>query len=333
MMTADTDLIRITRNGHLDCVHRGRIVVTDSTGRVIFAAGDAQALAYLRSVAKPFQAQALFETDAVQHFQLSEPEIAIIAGSHSGTPAHTNIVAHLLAKLGLEPTSLQCGSMPPLSPTAYRDLLLSGHAPNTLHHNCSGKHSGMLACCLAQGWDLAHYTHVDHPVQVLNRRLIAQAAGLVPDAVDLSPDGCSVPTFGLPLVNIAQMMAHFGDMVKNQASSPLGIIGRAMQARPLIYSGENRIDADLVRATKGSLLAKDGAEGLMAVAIPERGLGIALKVSDGSQRAIMPVIRKVLSWLDSLPPDAEAELSAKYPPYLMNNIGQPAAQIEVALEL
>ncbi len=332
-MRYDTELIRITRNGHLDCVHRGRVAVVDASGQVIFAAGDPHAPAYLRSVAKPFQAQALYETGAASRFQLSEREIAIIAGSHSGTPAHTGIVAHLLAKIGLEPAALQCGMTPPLSPIAYRELLLSGHTPTTLHHNCSGKHSGMLACCLTQSWDIAHYPHADHPLQILNRRLIAEAAGLPVDRVDVALDGCSVPTFGMPLVNIAQMMAHFGSTIKDTAASPLGEIGQAMLAYPLVYSGENRIDADLVQAAKGGLLAKDGAEGLIAVTIPERGLGIALKVSDGNQRAIMPTLIHLLKSLDVLSPDAEAELTAKYPPWLVNVAGQPSAQIDVMLDV
>jgi L-asparaginase II len=328
----DVELIQIVRNGYVDCVHRGRIAVVDRHGKVIYSAGDIQAMGYLRSIAKPFQAITVIETGAAAHFQLTREELAIASGSHNGTTYHTDIVQRVLAKIGLGADALHCGVLAPLSRRAYEDLLLSGHRPTVLNHNCSGKHTMMLASCVAKGWDIPSYTRIEHPVQQHIYRRVAECADLSPDAVDISPDGCSVPTFGLPLYNVAVMFMQLGVATLDAPNSSLGQIGRVMQEYPLTYSGEKRLDSDMTLITQGRLIAKDGAEAIIGVAVPQHGVGIALKVSDGAQRAIVPALLHVMRKLGYISADEYAQLEVKHPPIVTIHTGEQAAIIQTMLE-
>ncbi|HEX2619810.1 MAG TPA: asparaginase [Phototrophicaceae bacterium] len=328
--TYDVDLIHIIRNHQLDCAHRGRVVVVDHSGSILFAAGDSQAPGYLRSIGKPFQAAAMIASGAATRYDFAPEERVIAAGSHNGTPYHIALVAGMLDKIGLAPDALQCGISAPLNKTTYEELLLSGQHPGVLHHNCSGKHTGMLASCQTHGWDIDHYTHADHPVQQLILEQVAAAADLALDQIELSPDGCSVPTFGIPLYNVAVMFRRLGTSIQEN-NSPLGQIARLMQQYPRIYSGQQRLDADLTAISKGKLIVKDGAEGIVGVAVPEHGVGIALKVSDGSQRAIVPTLLKVLAHFGYLTADEIAQLEVLYPPVILNHKGERAADIQTVL--
>lgn len=332
MMTfTDVELIQTIRNDYVDCVHRGRLVVVDAAGGVIFSAGDSAAPGYLRSIGKPFQAASMIASGAAAQYQLTDEELALAAGSHSGTPYHTALVAGMLRKLDLTPDALRCGVIPPLNKSAYEDLLLTGQRPGPLHHNCSGKHTGMLATCRTHNYELETYTHADHPVQQQIRQFIAAAAELAPAAIDLSSDGCTVPTFGIPLLHVALMFCNLGLATRDAPASPLGRIGRIMQRLPYTYSGEMRLDAEFVRVTGGKLIVKDGAEGIVGVAVPERGVGVAIKVSDGSQRAIIPALLRVLHRLDILTTEEVAAMEKLYPPVIYNLRGEVAAQIHTVI--
>jgi L-asparaginase II len=328
----DVELVHVVRGARVDCIHRGRLALTDTAGQVVYAAGDPAALVYLRSCTKPFQALAALRSGAADQFGFTDEELALMAGSHNGTPEHTRLAAGILAKIGASPDDLQCGVGIPLSQEAYQKLLLSGHQPTALEHNCSGKHSGMLAACRAQGWDLATYRAWDHPVQVLIREIVAEFAGLPADSIHLAHDGCGVPTFGLPLRNLAQMFAHLGASAQDP-NSDLGRIARAMQQYPLIFSGHKRIDAALVIGTGGRLIAKGGAEGALGVSIPQHGLGIALKTSDGNQRAHLPALIALLLDRGYISADEAAAIDALMPAAITIHTGDQAGEIKPVLPL
>jgi L-asparaginase II len=325
-MLHDVDLIHIVRGGMLDCVHRGRLVITDTQGDILFAAGDADEAVYMRSIAKPFQAATVIETGAAERFGLTDQEIAIMAGSHSGTSPQAELVAGILAKIGAQVNDLHCGAQPPLDHAAARDLIARGERGTALNHNCSGKHSGMLAACIAQGWPLDSYTHFDHPLQQWNLRTLAAAAKLNPAQIGVALDGCSVPTFALPLRNIAAAFAQLGAA---PADTPLGRVARAMAAYPTIYSGERRQDAAITRATNGRLIAKDGAEGAFGIAVSDQGVGVALKISDGASRAQMPALITVLHRLGYLSDDEAQTLDAQYPRAVTIHTGEIAGEMQV----
>lgn len=328
----DVELVHIVRAGVVDCVHRGRVVVVDRDGQPLYAAGDIDAPGFLRSIAKPFQAAAVLELGAERVSAFTTEALALASGSHSGTPRHLAIVREMLASLRLDADALHCGASAPLNREAHDALIASGGQPSALTNNCSGKHAAMLAACLANGWDIRTYTQPDHPLQQAIAAYIAEVCGVTLHALHLAPDGCGVPTFGLPLVNIAHSFARLG-LATAAGDGALGRVGRAMQAHPLVYSGEKRIDAALTQLTGGRLIVKDGAEAIVGLALPEQGVGIAVKISDGGQRALLPLLVHLLLRLGYLRM-AEAEaLEAAFPPYVFTVAGQRAGTIEAVLAI
>lgn len=328
----DVELVHITRGGVVDCVHRGHLVVVDHAGEVRFAAGDTDAVAYLRSCAKPFQALAVIRSGAADLFAFTPEELAVMAGSHNGTTEHTHIVEGILEKIGAGKEALLCGVGAPISRSAYESLLLSGQRPSVLQHNCSGKHSGMLAACRAQGWDMATYLQADHPLQQMILQITAELAGMNADDIVLALDGCGVPTFGLPMRSIALLFARLGTTALDE-SSDLGYIARVMQQHPLLFSGEGRVDASIVRATNGRLVAKDGAEGLLGIGVPDHDAGIALKISDGNQRAHIPAAAALMRGMGCISQDEADTLEKLMPSVVRNNHGQPAGEMRAVFSM
>jgi L-asparaginase II len=327
---ADVELVHVLRGGLIDCIHRGRVSVVDTAGKTLFAAGDADAVVYLRSCAKPFQALVVIRSGAAQQFALTTEELAVIAGSHNGTSAQTALVQGILDKIGADSGALQCGPGAPISRTAYENLLLQGQKPSALQHNCSGKHSGMLAACQARGWPLDGYLHADHPVQQMVTNIIAEYTDLRPADLVLALDGCGVPTFGLPLHRVALLFARLGAAARD-ASSELGIIARAMQQHPLLFSGEGRVDTALVSATQGRLISKDGAEGLLGIGVTDQRAGIALKISDGNQRAQIPIMAALMQRWGYLSADEAHTLDTLIPSTIRNNLGQITGEMRAVL--
>jgi L-asparaginase II len=326
----DVELVHVIRGGMVDCVHHGCVAVTNVDGELLFAAGDADDVVFLRSSAKPFQALAAVRSGAVDHFDLSVEELAIIAGSHTGRPNHTQLVTGILHKIGAEVSDLQCGASPPLDNGAGHEFLSHGGHFSALHHNCSGKHSGMLAACRVKGWDIETYHHVDHPLQVMNREAMAEFAGMDAADIVIALDGCGVPTFGLPLRNIALMFARLGAASRDE-NVDLGRVGRAMQAYPYTFSGPGQVDATMMVATESRLVAKGGAEGLMSLGVSDQDVGIALKVRDGSTRAHVPALAALMlarGYMSQAEHDAWLKLKSLA---ILNNRGEQAGELRSVL--
>lgn len=321
----DVEIAQVVRGGVVDCVHRGRIVVVDRDGKILYQAGDASSVAFLRSTAKPFQAAAIVESGAAKHFHFTAPELALSAGSHSGTTDHLEILHGMMYKVGVDADDLLCGVSAPLDASAHDQLLMSGGHASTLTHNCSGKHVAMLAACKTNNWDIKHYVDREHPLQTRILQLLALTCRIESRQIQLATDGCSVPTFGLPMVNIALGCARMGLSVHQD--NALGQIAKAMQAHPLVFSGAGRYDAVLVQATQGRLIAKGGAEGLVGIGVPERGVGIAMKISDGSQRAMIPVLSSVLRQLDLISASEQTAIERAMPSAVLTNAGVQAGEI------
>jgi L-asparaginase II len=329
---SDVELVHVVRGGVLDCVHRGRVVIVDAAGDILYAAGDPDAVVYLRSCAKPFQALAAVRSGAAARYGFGSEQLAIMAGSHNGTPPQTRLVDDMLAAIGAETEDLQCGTGAPLNREAYEQLLMSGARPSVLQHNCSGKHTGMLATCRVMGWRMDNYRSPDHPLQLMIRGIIADCAGMSADDIVIAIDGCGVPTFGLPLKNIARMFAALG-AAANDESSDLGMIARAMQQHPYVFSGKNRIDTSLVVASNNRLIAKDGAEALLGVSVPEQGVGIALKISDGNNRAQIPALSALLVSRGYITADERAALEDLMPSTITIHTGQEAGEYRSVLPI
>ncbi|MCS6818234.1 MAG: asparaginase [Blastocatellia bacterium] len=312
-------VVEVVRGALVESRHRAMIVACDARGRKLFGLGDSGFMTYLRSVAKPIQALPLVTSGAARHFEITRKELAVICGSHSGEPLHTETIAQLLRKIGLQETALQCGLHPPLDAETARRLGPSGVTP--LHNACSGKHAGMLALARFLSSDLDRYLDPEHPVQQEIQRTLAQLVDLSPTAISLGGDGCGAPTFAIPLERIALAYARLVNPEAAELEAPMRAaiaeVTRAMREHPEMVGGtRHRLDTDLMRETEGRVLAKAGAEGVFALGIfpcPRfpQGLGIAIKIEDGDERrARNPVVLEVLRQLEVLDRTALEKLSA-----------------------
>ena len=256
--------VAVRRGAILESVHEVHAVAVRGD-TVVAAAGDPSHMTSLRSSAKPLQALPL----ARAYESLSEEQLAIAAASHFGTPRHVEAVRSLLAVTGGREEELECG-------------LQAGRPPEPVFHNCSGKHTGMIAVCRANGWPVDGYRRPEHPLQRLLLDEIADAAELEPDEVVTGIDGCGVVAFGVSLRRAALVFSRLEELDGGRR------IVAAMRASPELVGGEGATDTELMRAQPGAV-AKGGAEGLMCVLAPD-GTGLALKVADGSSRALRPAL-------------------------------------------
>jgi L-asparaginase II len=265
---ADPISVAARRGEIVESIHRVHAVALRG-GELLAEAGDGAFLASLRSAAKPFQAIPLAESRT----DVDEAEIAIACASHQAEPAQLEAVRSLLAKAGGSEDDLMCGSQ-------------EGRPPGALYHNCSGKHAGMLAACVARGYPFEGYHLADHPLQQWILAVLAQAAGMSEDDIPLGVDGCGVPCFALPLDRLAGAFAAL-------ESAPR--VAAAMRTHPGLVGGDGALDTELMEALPG-WIAKRGAEGLLC-AVASDGRGLALKVEDGNGRALRPALGAFLERL------------------------------------
>jgi L-asparaginase II len=286
-----TDLrIEATRGDLVESVHRVSVAVVHSEGRLLASAGDASRVTYWRSAAKPFQALPLVDDGAADAFGLTPPELALACASHSSEPIHLAVAAGMLGRIGAGPGELACGPHPPLSPAVAEQVTRDGIALTPLWSNCSGKHAGMLALARHQGWPTAGYERPGHPVQ---RRILAEVSrwtGVSAAAIPTGTDGCAAVTFALPLAAMAAAWARFGASAEPGPAR----LRAAMTAHPELVAGRGRLCTELMAASRGRVLAKVGAAGIYCAALPELGLGVALKVADGDMTATAPALLAVL---------------------------------------
>jgi L-asparaginase II len=329
---ANPVLVEVTRGKIVESVHRGSIAIADAGGTAVLTLGDVEPPVYPRSSLKPIQALPLVESGAADAFGLSEEEIALSCASHSSEPMHTERVATWLARLGLGEADLACGA----HPSRYepvRDAMICAHeAPSRLHNNCSGKHAGFLTLAKHLGAPAEGYQTHDHPVQKAVAQATAELAG-VDINMPWGVDGCAAPNFALPLSGFARALAKFADPSAQEEARAAAMrrIFKAMTAYPELVSGTGRACAVLMRAGKGRVAVKTGAEGVFAAIIPEAGLGIALKIDDGATRASEAVMAALLEKLGLLHGEEAATALAHAP--ITNTRGMIVGKLRPAAAL
>ncbi len=279
-------LAEVVRSGFVESVHRGSVVVLDASGTVVAAAGTPDAPVFPRSANKPLQAAAMLRAGAV----LAPPELALAAGSHSGEPFHVAVVRAMLAADGLGEDALGCPPALPLDPAPAQAVLAAGGGPARVLMNCSGKHAAMLRTCLAGGWPTAGYLDPGHPLQKHLRATLEELAGEPVAAVGM--DGCGAPVFALSLTGVARA---FTVLVAATPGSAERRVADAMRQHPELAGGTGR-DVTALMAGVPGLVAKDGAEGVYAAALPGVG-AVALKIEDGAGRGRVPVLVAALRLL------------------------------------
>lgn len=304
-------IINVTRGDFIESSHFVSYVVAGSDGAILDSGGDPQAAVFPRSSVKAFQALPLLESGAADAYGFTEEEIALACSSHSGEPHHVATVAAMLAKAGLDESALECGANWPLYRPAHDALIRDGAAPRPIHNECSGKHAGMLALARHRGWPHASYVSVDHPVQQAIRATLGEICNTQIEHAPCGIDGCSVPTWALPLEAVARGFARLAsgsDMSAARVEACTRILA-AVKAHPHMVAGTERFDTNVMMAVP-RLFIKSGAEGYMVAAIPHARIGIAAKCADGASRASTTAMMAVLLDLDIWTADEQEALAA-----------------------
>jgi len=314
-----------TRGPRVETIHTGGAVALDNAGKLLWSIGDPDAKTFFRSSVKCWQALPLVKTGAADRFGFTPQELALAVASHEGEEYHAATAAGMLKKLGLGPEHLRCGAHPPYSRSAAYGLARRGERPSTLHNNCSGKHSGMLASCLHNGWSIEDYLRPDHPLQAMIRAEISAASGLPESDLPYGTDGCGVPTYYLPLRNMAKMFSALGAA---PSSEPLGRLGDAMRAHPEMVAGPEEFDTQLPIATQGRLITKRGGAALGCLATRD-GIGIVVKCGDGNHDVVPPLLMRGLEVLGLLQPAEREALHAFIAPVQKNVAGAEIGELRV----
>jgi L-asparaginase II len=288
-------LVRQIRGGVVESRHRGSIVEVASDGTMRRVVGDPDTVVNLRSAVKPFGLVALVEAGGVEAFGLSEAELAIMAGSHSGEDLHVRTLQAVFRRSGVSQQLLGCGSEgAPLDALTAARLSRDGEKPGPVRHMCSGQHASLLLLCKLNDWPLTEYWRNDHPIQRVYAATVARAFATVPGSLLTSTDACGLPTYAFPLREVARAFALLADPgaipesdARSSMADALTRIRDAMLANPEMVAGSrDRLDTSVMKAVPGRILSKGGAEGLRGFAIlPRAGQtvasGLALKIEDG----------------------------------------------------
>ncbi|OAB59389.1 asparaginase [Phormidium willei BDU 130791] len=286
--------VQLLREGIVESKHHVQAVVCDRRGRVLSAAGDPETATFIRSALKPFQALAVTSTGTLERYHLSDRDLAIMCGSHQARIDQVRQVFRILWQCSIEPEQLLC----PI-PQGKR---------SPLEHNCSGKHAGMLAVCQQRQVPLTTYLKRNHPVQTLILGKVAELLQMPPDELMVARDDCGAPTYFMQLNQMASLFAQLasGDSLDMER------IVRAMTHHPDMVGGEGHFDTEVMRISNGSLVSKAGAEGIQCVGRIGDGMGLAIKVTDGSKRAKYAVALHLLRQLGWIQPDQADALAERF---------------------
>jgi L-asparaginase II len=327
-----TCTVEVLRGETVESIHRVHIAIVEAGKGLVASAGNPAHHSFVRSSIKMFQVLPLVEGGGAERFGFTSEELALCTASHGGESFHVAAAQSMLAKARLTEDALACGPHPPMHAPSAEALRAEGRAPSRIHNNCSGKHAGMLAFTIQQGWVTNGYHRATHPTQ--QRILSAVAWWMRADAKDIEQavDGCGLPTFALPLDAVAEGCARFAAAVADKKPAPLNVFD-AMVAHPEYVAGTGRLDTDLMRTVHGRLFSKVGAEGFYAAGIPERQMGVALKVEDGSGRASEPALLAALRLLDVIT-FSEHEALARYSyPDILNTRGESVGSMRTRLAM
>ena len=323
-------LVEVTRGNQTESIHRGHIVVADSQGTILYRVGNPDCIICLRSCGKPLQALPLITSGAADRFHLTPAELAVMSGSLSGQAFHVTTIRSILDKIGLDAGVLDCGIHRPSHRPTARKLEQDGEQPSPLHNNCAGKHAAMLTLCVYHGWPLENYISPEHPVQQLILNTVASLTEVPVEQIGIGIDGCGVPVFFLPLVNLARSYAK----LTSRADPAISRLMEAALSHPEMIAGSERICTDIMRTLGKRVFAKTGAEGGYAMSLMEKGWGVGIKIEDGTNRALSPVIVETLRQLQVLSREEEKSLETYHHPLIANHrkeiVGAIRAQFSLA---
>jgi L-asparaginase II len=315
----DPVLVEVLRGALVESRHRGAVAVADADGASVLAVGEVTAPVFPRSAVKPMQALALVESGAADRFGFGDEELALACSSHSGEDAHVEGVQRMLARAGLDGSALACGAHRPIYQPATFALAKIG-TPSALHNNCSGKHAGFLCVACAMGIDHSGYWRVEHPVQQKVQPVLEDLTGAVLGPECRAVDGCSVPTWAIPLEKLAYAFAKFGSGrgLSRERADAAARLCAACARKPWYVAGTGRFCTDIMTLFGARVFVKTGAEGVFCGALPGQGLGIAVKCDDGAGRAAEAIMAAVIARFLPLQSEERVALSRFINPVLRN---------------
>lgn len=293
-------LVEVTRGPKIESVHRGAVAVVDADGGRPLSLGDTQAPVFPRSAVKSIQALPVIESGAADAYDFGDRELSLACASHSGEDGHVEMARSMLERAGLDENSLECGGHWSSQGWVMRHQAKTyDDTPPAICNNCSGKHSGFICTAAHNGLDPAGYIGRDHPVQQGVNEALQSLTGAAHDEDICGTDGCSIPTYAIPL---SAMALGFSRMASGAGLEPVRAAAakrllKACMAQPFFMAGTGRFCTKVMELGEGRLFAKTGAEGVFCGAIPELGLGIALKCDDGASRAAEAMMAAVFSHL------------------------------------
>ena len=322
-------LVEVLRGAIVESRHRGAIAVVDAAGGTVAAVGDVNRPVFPRSAVKALQALPLVESGAADALALEPAELALACASHSGELAHVNAARVMLVKAGLDENALECGPQWPARMDDVARLHRAGEEPCALHNNCSGKHAGFLGLARVMGVPTAGYVGVDHPVQREIRATLESMTGASLGADVCATDGCSIPTYAVPLDRLAHAFARFGtgEGLETLRAEACRRLYHACVTQSFMVAGTERFCTDVMALFSGRVFVKTGAEGVFCAALPEKGLGIALKCDDGATRASETMMAALIAALIDLTAAEEAGLARWLRPAVTTRRGRTVGEI------
>jgi L-asparaginase II len=300
-------MVELWRGGRMESQHLGHAVICDEAGQVVQAWGNPDAIIFPRSSCKMVQALPLIESGAADAFGLTDKQLAFACASHQGAHIHSDAARAWLADLDLGEETLRCGPQKPGDKEARFEMIRAGETPCQVHNNCSGKHCGFLTLNKHLGGG-AEYIDPNHPVQMAAKEALEDTSDEASSGYGI--DGCSAPNFATSVTGLARSMAFFASAHERSGTraDAAARLVNAMRTYPEMVAGEGRACTELMRAMDGKVAIKTGADGVYIAIIPEKKLGIALKISDGATRGSECAIAAILIQLGVLDPKHPAAL-------------------------
>ena len=314
-------LVELRRGGVLESFHRGVICVVDEEGNVVYSRGDIQQVCYPRSAMKYFQHLPILVDGIFDHFGFTSRELSLMCGSHNGEPIHEEVACEMLRKIGKSVDDLGCGAQSPTRKSDWANLIKKGLQPSAIHNNCSGKHAGFLS------WNAYHkiksdsYLNPEFELQQRIKSVFSSFYEIKESELKLGVDGCSAPTYAMPVYNQALSYKNLVAPNKNISDALKIAAQRVVQAvtsYPEMVAGTKRYCTDLMRVTQGRIIGKTGADGVYCLAIPEKKWGISIKVDDGRMGPQYQIAQELLKHL-GLITDKEAKELDPYREFELSN--------------
>lgn len=324
--------VEVLRGSTIESHHNVMAIVLDENGKTVCEWGPSDHLTFPRSAIKMLQAYPLIETGTAEAFNLEDRHICVACASHNGERKHVIAIEEMMRKTGVKESQLACGPHAPYDQMTFHEMIREGLKLTPIVNNCSGKHTGMIATCLHLKENPDGYEKYDHPEQIRVRQALSEVMGIDVSKAPYGIDGCGIPTYALPLKNIAKGMSS---LISNRENADRRYAARkiieAVQREPFYLSGSNDFNTDFILKTEGRCVIKAGAEGVYCGVIPSMGLSFALKTEDGAARAAQAATGHLLHKLGALKDSEIAELKPYLSPKVKNWNGLEVGQIRVSM--